>query len=109
MNQLDAIALQKGATALVSLDLSDFDMQGGYVLFTVKEKGGEVIREWRFSEAEVHNIVFEDEFTAILDLGKHLYEYEIMWHVDGERFAQCAPSPIEVTRTLGGYPHGIEV
>lgn len=108
MEQYPAIELMKGATSIVEIDLTDFDMQGGSVLLVMRKKGGEVVREWEFAEQGVHECVFEDEFTALLNLGKFDYEYDIMWHLNGERFAQCAPSPIEVTRTVGGYPHGTD-
>lgn len=108
MEQYQAIRLMRGATSIVELDLADFDFQGGSVVLTMRESGrkGRVVRTWEFTTAEVHSIVFEDEFTATLDLGKHNYEYDIMWHLDGERFAQCAPSPIEVSRTVGGWQDG---
>lgn len=108
MEQYPAIKLMKGATSVVEVDLTDFDMQGGSVLLVMREKGGDVIREWELSEQGVHECVFEDEFTALLNVSKYNYEYDIMWHIDGERFAQCAPSPIEVTRTVGGYPYGTD-
>lgn len=106
MEQYPTIKLYKGATSIIDFDLTDFDMQGGFVALVMREKGGDVRREWRFGEPGVHAVTFEDEFTATLNDGKYKYEYDVMWHVDGERFAQCAPSPIEVSKTVGGYPHG---
>lgn len=108
MNQLPPIILYKGATSVIDLDLSEFDMQGGYVLFVISESFGGVVRDWRFDESAVHAVVLEDEFTASLDESKTKYKYGIMHHVDGERFAQCSPSPVEVLNTVGGYPHGAE-
>lgn len=108
MEQLPAINLRKGATSIVEIDLTDFDIQGGSVLLVMRERGGEVVREWEFDAPGVHEIIFEDEFTASLETGAHRYEYDVMWHFGGERFAQCAPSPIEVHRTVGGYPHGAD-
>lgn len=98
------IKLRQGATSIVDLDLTDFDFQGGSVVMTMSRRGlfGNPLRTWEFTTAEVHSIVFEDEFTAGLRVGNHNYEYDIMWHLDEERFAQCAPSPIEVSRTVGG-------
>lgn len=108
MEQYPTIYLMQGATSIVDIDLTDFEMQGGYVLMVMRERGGDVLREWRFDASEAHSVVFEDEFTATLDAGGHMYEYDIMWHVDGERFAQCAPSRIEVSKTVGGYPYDAE-
>lgn len=109
MEQFEPIKLMQGATTVVNLDLADFDFQGGTVVLVMRELvGGKVLREWEFAEQGVHACVFEDEFTATLKLGKYEYEYDIMWHLDGERFAQCAPSPVEVCRTVGGYPHGAD-
>lgn len=108
MNQCPAIKLMQGATSVVDVDLTDFDMQGGYVSLVMRKRGGEVMREWRFDTSGKHQIVFEDEFTSTLDVIEHTYKYDIMWHLDGERFAQCAPSPVEVSRTVGGYPYGTD-
>lgn len=107
VQQYPAIKLMKGATTAVEVDLTDFDMQGGYVLMVVREACGCVVREWRFDERGTHVALFDDELTASMEVGGS-YEYDLMWHVDGERFAQCAPSPVEVSRTVGGYPHGAD-
>lgn len=108
MEQYPNIKLMQGATSIVELDLADFDFQGGSVVFTMRRcgRGDQVVRTWKFEEAAVHRIVFEDEFTATLDIGKHNYEYDVMWHLDGERFAQCAPAFVEVSRTVGGWRDG---
>lgn len=107
MEKFQPILLKQGATTIVEIDLSDFDMSGGSVVLTMRKcnKSKRVVRTWEFTESKVHEVIFEDEFTATLDTGKFNYEYDIMWHLDGERFAQCAPSVIEVMRTVGGWPH----
>lgn len=104
MKQQPEIRLLQGATSIVELDLTGFELQGGKIVFTMRKarKDGEIIKTWEFETQETHNIVFSDEFTATLDTNS-VYEYDIMWHLDGERFAQCLPSPIRVTRTVGGY------
>lgn len=108
METYQTIHLMQGATSVVEIDLTEFDFQGGSVVLVMRKKGGDVLREWEFAEQAVHQCVFEDEFTASLKLGKFNYEYDIMWHLDGERFAQCAPSPVEVGETVGGYPYGAD-
>ena len=108
MRQFEAIKLMQGATSVLNLDLTEFDFQGGDVVLTIRKKGGEIVREWSFDEPAVHALVFEDEFTATLENGRYGYEYDVMWHIDGERFAQCTPSPVEVYRTVGGYPYGAD-
>ena len=104
MKQKPEIRLLQGATKIVELDLTDFALQGGKIVFTMRKakQGGEIIKTWEFETSNVHNIVFSDDFTATLDTNS-VYEYDIMWHLDGERFAQCLPSPIRVTHTVGGY------
>lgn len=106
MDQYPTIKLMKGATSIVEVDLTEFDMQGGYVAMSMGDAGRGVIREWRFDTSEPHAVVFEDEFTATLTAGGSRYWYDIMWHIDGERFAQCVPSPIDVSETVGGYTNG---
>lgn len=98
------IQLYQGATSMVEIDLSTFDLQGGTVVLTMRSKSGskEVIKTWEFKTADKHTIVFTDEFTANLKLGNQ-YEYDVMWHLDDERFAQCEPSDINVSRTVGGW------
>ena len=98
------IQLYQGATSVVEIDLSDFELQGGKVIVTMRSVSGkkEVIKTWEFDRAIKHTITFTDEFTATLKLGEQ-YEYDIMWHLDNERFAQCEPSKINVSRTVGGW------
>lgn len=98
------IRLHQGAAAIVEIDLSDFDFQGGEVVFTMRKTFGsnDVIKTCAFSAQEVAAIFFEDDFTACLKCGGENYEYDIMLHIDGERFALCDPSPVEVCRTVGG-------
>lgn len=105
MEQYPTIYLQRGATSVVEFDLTDFDLQGGKIVVTLSTKGkdGQFVRAWEFDTSEKHEAVFEDEFTATLELGKKSYEYDVMWHLGEERFAQCAPSPVEVSYTVGGY------
>lgn len=105
MEQLSPITLRKGASTVVQVDLTNFDMQGGYVALTMSDKKGSAIRSWKMDEARVWDVTIPDEFTAELKVGEDKYLYDIMWHLDEERFAQCAPSPVIVEATAGGYPH----
>lgn len=106
MDQFPTIYLMKGATTVVQVDLTDFDMQGGYAVLAVSEaRSGKVLRAWKMEERRVHEVVFPDEFTAELSVSDSKYVYDIMWHLNDERFAQCAPSPIDVASTAGGYPY----
>lgn len=107
MTEIEAyptIRLHQGAAAIVEVDLTDFDFQGGEVVFTMRKTFGnnEVIKTCAFSIQEVAAIFFEDDFTAGLKCGSGNYEYDIMLHIDDERFALCDPSPVEVCRTVGG-------
>lgn len=105
MEQYPTIYLYQGATTVVEIDLTDFDLQGGSVVLTVRKKKGtrDVVETWELTEARVHEVVFKDELTATLDAGTNKYEYDLMWHIGEERFAQCAPSPVEVAKTVGGF------
>lgn len=104
MAKYPTIQLYQGATSVVEIDLTNFELQGGKIVVTMRNKSGkkEVIRTWEFDRAIKHEIVFTDEFTATLALGAR-YEYDIMWHLDDERFVQCEPSDINVSRTVGGW------
>lgn len=103
------IRLYQGATSVVEIDLTNFDLQGGKVIFTMRSKSSEkeIVKTWEFDESIKNTITFTDEFTAGLNLG-NAYEYDIMWHLNGERFPQCDPSPISVSRTVGGWPYGTD-
>ena len=108
MEKYPTIYLHRGATSVVEFDLTDFDLQGGSVVVSMSARGmdgrpGRVINSWEFRTPEIHEAVFKDEFTATLEVGKKNYEYDVMWHLGEERFPQCAPSPIEVSYTVGGY------
>lgn len=105
MEQLPTITLRKGATTVVQVDLSNFDMQGGYVALTISDKKGNPLKSWKMDEQRVWDITIPDEFTASLKVSTENYLYDIMWHLNDERFAQCAPSPVIVEATVGGYPY----
>lgn len=105
MEQLAPITLRKGATTVVQIDLTSFEMQGGYVALTISDKKGNALRSWKTDEQKVWSVTFTDEFTADLKVSADKYLYDIMWHLNEERFAQCAPSPVIVEATAGGYPH----
>lgn len=108
MEQLPPIKLRKGATTVIQVDLTNFDMQGGYVALTVSEKVKkelQPLRSWKMDEQRVWYITIPDEFTAGLKVSTENYLYDIMWHLNDERFAQCAPSQVIVGATAGGYPH----
>ena len=105
VEQFPTITLRKGATSVVEVDLSGFDMQGGTVVLAIADKKGRVLWSWEADESRVHYVTVPDEFTAGLKLGESRYVYDIMWHLNDERFAQCAPSPVIVEATAGGYPY----
>lgn len=103
MEKYPTITLYKGATTIIRLDLTEMDMQGGSVVFTVRSKVNRaLVKKWVFCESETYDITFSEEMTAQLMTGKGNYEYDIMWHIDGERFPQCGPSDIIVMHTVGG-------
>lgn len=104
MDEYPAIQLYQGATSVVQVDLEDFDMQGGSVVLTVRRRKPPrtVVASFEMAEPGVHDVVFKDEETALLEVGEGKYEYDVMWHVGEERFPQCAPSPVSVARTVGG-------
>lgn len=96
------IILYKGATSVVKLDLSNTQMNGGYFVLTIKETNNDdPIKEMMFDESKIYDVVFEDDFTKNLSTNKS-YQYDIMYHLDGERFPQCKPSPIVVYSVVGG-------
>ena len=100
------IILYKGATSIVRFDFSIAEMNEGYFILTVKKKNSQkVLKEFKFTEQKVYDLVFEDEFTKDLHSNEHYY-YDIMYHIGGERFPQCAPSPITVLETVGGMIDG---
>lgn len=106
MEQCPTITLRKGATSVLQVDLTEFDMQGGSVVLTVSNRKGEPLKKWETSESRLWDVVIPDEFTATLKVGEDRYMYDIMWHIGEERFAQCEPSPVTVVLTAGGYQYG---
>lgn len=100
VEKLTEITLLRGATCAVEFDLSDFDFQGGFVRFTMRDKKDNLIREDDMNTVGVNTINFNDEFTAILN--DDSYSYDLMWHLASERFAQCLPTNIKVLDTVGG-------
>ena len=103
MEQLTPIKLRRGATTVVEIDMTGFDPKGGEFVLTLSDKKGKPQKEWRTNKAEVWSVLFPDEFTAGLKVGEGNYLYDIMHHVDGERFAKCEPSEVTVVMTAGGY------
>jgi hypothetical protein len=109
MEQYPTIRLMQGATSVVEIDLTGFDFQGGSVVFTMCDRWTkESVLACEMTEPIVNYIEFKDEFTATLKTGKSNYEYDIMWHIGEERFAQCAPTPVEVSHTVGGWSRGAD-
>ena len=103
MNKYPAIELYKGATSVLDIDLSEFDFQGGKVVFTMKDKfrKGAVMKK-EFDTQDAHQIVFDTQFTEGLAISDARYEYDLMWHIGDARYPQCAPSPVVVLKTVGG-------
>ena len=103
MEQLAPITLRKGATSVVSVDLTAFEMQGGSVVLAISDKKGKPLKTWETDKQEKWGITIPDEFTATLKVGEESYIYDIMHHIGEERFALCEPSPVKVLLTAGGY------
>ena len=103
MYKFPTIYLDKGGTSIVKIDLTNFDFKEGSLVFSMHLKNTrEIIKEAVFTTPGVHNLIFECDFTKDLILGKDNYEYDFFFHIEGERFQQCPPSPIVVESTVGG-------
>lgn len=94
------ITLYKGATTQVELDLTDFDLKGGSMMFTVEDEQDEIVFQEEYNTSEKHLVTFGDEFTASLLDEK--YYYDIMWVFENNRYPQCLKSNIKVVDTVGG-------
>lgn len=104
LQELEPILIYRGATSQIEIDLSDFDMQGGSVLFTIRNLSKtKVYFEQTFTTSEIHTVTFTDEFTVGLSASE--YVYDIMHLLKDERFPQCKPSPVVVEGVVGSY-HG---
>lgn len=103
MDKAETIMLYKGATSVMDLDLTEFDFQGGTVVFTMKDtKTDAIIIQKEFDTPAIHQIIFRDDDTAGFKIGSNNYRYDIMWHLHGERYPQCEPSNVYVYDTVGG-------
>lgn len=106
LKQYPTITLYKGATSIVRFDFSNVEMNNGYFILTVKKKNNKkVLKEHKFTEPKVYDVVFDDDLTKDLYTNEQYY-YDIMYHIGGERFPQCSPSPITVLDTVGGMIDG---
>lgn len=95
------IKLYRGATTVVTLDLTDFDLRGGLILFSVEDENDELVFTQELTTNEPHEVIFSDEFTySLID---DTYSYDIMWVIGNSRYPQCLKSPIKVYDTVGGY------
>lgn len=102
--RLPMLTLFRGATSIVTIDLSDWDMTAGTCLFTLKHKiTGEIVKQEMFTTAEQHTITFRDDETIGLTVNIGMYYYDIMLLVGEERYPQCAPSPVTVKEVVGSY------
>lgn len=102
LKQYPEITLHKGASSIVKFDFSNIEMGDGFHVFTMKDKVNKtVLKSIRFDEAREYNIAFDDDFTKDLStVGE--YCYDIMYHLNENRFPRCAVSPIKVVETVGG-------
>lgn len=104
LTRLPGLTLFRGATSVVVLDLSEWDMTAGTCLFTLKQKStGEIIKQETFTTADAHTITFRDDETGSLAIGPDAYYYDIMLLAGEERYPQCAPSPVTVKEVVGSY------
>lgn len=103
LEKLDTIVLYKGATTVLEIDLTEWDMRLGTFLLTVRDLEEDVIfKEFELTTSEKHQIVFKDDETINLSVDKK-YGYDIMMLVDEERYPQCSISPIKVIKVVGRY------
>lgn len=94
-------------TGKVDFDLTDFDFKGGTVVFSFGKNGEpRNMMNVEMRENAIQTVAFPAEFCANLTVGKGNYEYDLAWHVDGNRFPICAPSSVTVQRTIGGVDRG---
>lgn len=100
LEKLNDIIIYRGSTTSVEFNLSDFDFQGGFVRFTMRDKKNNLIKQEDMNTVGVNTVNFNDDFTATLTDSN--YYYDLMWHVAGERIDQCAISDVKVIDTVGG-------
>lgn len=99
----DIIYLYRGASSLIDFDFSNFEFQGGYVLLTVQDTQTKTnVKTYKFTKQEKTTVLFDDELTSNLKISSTRYKYDLMHHVDNERFPQCTPTPVVVFDTIGG-------
>lgn len=94
------IIIYRGSTSSVEFDLSDFDFQGGFVRFTMRDKKNELMKQEDMSVQGINAINFNDDFTGTLSESN--YYYDLMWHLGDDRFDQCLISDVKVIDTVGG-------
>lgn len=101
-NKSPMLTIERGGTAILQLDLTEFDMKSGSVVFAIKNSSNEVIYAKEFNESEIVEFVIPDEFTKTLEVDGR-YTYDVTWFLDGERFIQTEMQRVNVVDTVGGY------
>lgn len=105
LNDVEPITLYKGATTFIKIDLKEFEMRGGKVVFAIREnRGNQVAVQKEFTELGEYCIIFTDDLTKKLDPRKTWY-YDIMWHLDGERIPQTQRQRVNIIDTAGGLQY----
>lgn len=103
LEKLDPIVLYRGATTILEIDLTEWDMRLGIFLLTVRDLEEDIIfKEFELTTSEKHQIIFKDDETINLVVGKK-YGYDIMMLIDEERYPQCSISPVKVVKVVGRH------
>lgn len=101
--ELSAIILYQGATSIIEIDLSSWNMEGKSCIFTVRNlTRNEVFKEIEFTTAEKHLVTFMANETLKL-LENNRYGYDVMMVIGQERFPQSKISIVKVERVAGEY------
>lgn len=107
MNELETLVLYQGATMMFQIDLTGCELNGGKFVLCVREKDkNKPILVKEMTSADVHTVTIGTNITQNLIISEDKYEYDIMLHINGERFPQCSPSPVSVRKTVGGVRNG---
>lgn len=105
LEKFPRLILYKGASSVIGFDFSQFDFMGGKVVLTIKDMDKHTIKTVEYNESRLYNTLFDDDWATQLEIGRDKYLYDLMLHIDNERYPQCLPSPITVLDTVGCLCH----
>lgn len=103
MNDKEQIKIARGATKILTVDLTGYEMnKGGSVIFVIRELDRKkIVFTKEFKESKVYTFEIPDDLTRRMKPNRS-YGYDFFYHLRGARFRITEIEKVTVSDTVGG-------